>query len=62
MLLMKKCKGCGKWWNENDRRILTGRLPASAFGKKKCKSGSRQVSDCCTTHPGDYCRNCNKGG
>lgn len=59
---MKKCKGCGKWWNENDRRMLSGAYAPPAIVGKKCKSSGHQAADCCTTHPGDYCHNCNKGG
>lgn len=58
---MKKCRGCGKWWNENDRRVLSSVYTPPAIVSKRCKSSGQLVSDCCVTHPGDYCLKCNQG-
>ncbi len=60
---MKKCKSCGKWWREDDRRMLWPKMAVVAdFSAKICKASGRNVSFCCTSHPGDRCYKCNKDG
>ena len=55
---MKKCNGCGKWWREDDRRMLSAAaLPLETA--RRCKASGKSVPECCGRRAGERCYKCN---